>query len=273
MDDDNDRELALRFDGTCAACGGQMQRGTRGLYNSAARTVRHIDCERALSGVAGASALREYERRTARDQARVAAQKQRITDDYGSGFIGKVATLLAVDDRPRRSTEVWKQGAVGEERVAEFLDGLREVGVVSLHDRRIPGSKINIDHIAVTPWGVWVIDAKRYLNKRPEMVLEGGFLGIGATEHLVVGRRKKDELIDGVLGQAARVRSIVPEVPVRAALAFVEAEWPLIGGDFTVRDVSVVWPRRLSKLMLRREPPTLDVDEVVARIASHFPRA
>ena len=34
--------------------------------------------------------------------------------------------------------------------------------IAVLHDRRIPGSKANIDHIAITAAGIWVIDAKRY---------------------------------------------------------------------------------------------------------------
>ncbi len=34
-----------------------------------------------------------------------------------------------------------------------------------LHDRRIPGSRANIDHIAIATSGVWVIDAKRYKGK------------------------------------------------------------------------------------------------------------
>lgn len=37
-----------------------------------------------------------------------------------------------------------------------------------LRDRRIPGSRANIDHLAVTPTGVHVIDAKRY-NGRPQL--------------------------------------------------------------------------------------------------------
>jgi len=34
-----------------------------------------------------------------------------------------------------------------------------------LHDRRIPGSRANIDHIVVAPSGVWIIDAKRYSDQ------------------------------------------------------------------------------------------------------------
>ncbi|MFW8744939.1 nuclease-related domain-containing protein, partial [Mesorhizobium japonicum] len=193
---------------------------------------------------------------------------------FGAGFLGRIATALAVDDRPRRSTEVWAQGAVGEQRVAAALDRLAEAGVVALHDRRVPGTRGNIDHIAITPWGVWVVDAKRYVDKRPDVVMEGGFLSFGGTRRLTVGGRKKDELVDGVLRQVERVRAVVDEaIPVRGALVFVDADWPLIGGHFTVRGVAVLWPRRIAKLMLRQEPPTVDVGGLARRIAASFPPA
>lgn len=272
---DGDKEMALRYDGSCAGCGVRISRGTRAIYNSSSRTVRHLDCAAARGGsVAGASAMRQYERRTARDQARVADRRRQVQAVYGSGFIGKVATFLAVDDAPRRSTEVWKQGAIGEARVAEHLDRLWEAGVAPLHDRRIPGTRANIDHIAITPWGVWVIDAKRYVNKAPALATKGGLFGIGATEHLTVGGRRKDELVDGLSWQAGLVKEAVgAAVPVRAALVFVDADWPLLGGDFVVRGIHVVWPRRLPKLLLRREAPSVDVAAVERIIESRFPSA
>lgn len=263
--------MLLRYAGACVKCGQTIPQGTRAIYDSAARKVRHIDCTG--HGTAGASAHREYVRRTARDEARIAQQKLKVESVYGSGLLGKVATYLAVDDRPRRSTQVWAQGAVGEERVAGYLDKLADVGVITLHDRRIPGTRANIDHIAVTPWGVWVIDAKRYLNKRPALYTTGGLLGIGATDHLSVGGRRHDELIDGMLRQVEQVKSALGPVPVRGALAFVDADWPLIGGDFSIRGVAVLWPRRLAKVMLRREPPSLDVEAVSAIVARRFPQA
>ncbi len=272
---DGDKEMNLRYAGTCALCGEEIPQGARAIYNTPARSVRHIDCDAGLDrGVAGGSARREHERRKAKDAARVSEQKANVQAAFGTGFLGKVATFLAVDDRPRRSTEVWAQGAVGEERVADWLDRLSEVGVIALHDRRIPGTRANVDHIAVTPWGVWVIDAKRYLHKRPDIITEGGFLGFGGTDRLTVGGRKKDELVEGVLRQVERVTAVVGDAAsVRGALAFVDADWPLIGGDFMVRGVAVLWPKRLAKLMLRQEPPTVDVEGLARLIAARFPPA
>ena len=53
-------------------------------------------------------------------------------------------------------------------RLADVPDTFRV-----MHDRRIRGTKANIDHIAIGPSGVWVIDAKRYKDKRPELRVAG----------------------------------------------------------------------------------------------------
>ena len=54
----------------------------------------------------------------------------------------------------------WEGGAAGEELTAEAIEKHCPTAV-ALHDRRMPGSKANIDHIVVVPSGVWVIDSKR----------------------------------------------------------------------------------------------------------------
>jgi len=60
---------------------------------------------------------------------------------------------------------------------------------------------------------------------------------------------------------------------VRAMLCFVDSDWPLIGGDFTVRGVRVCWPKRLAKELLKTESPVLDVEPLAALVASKFPTA
>ena len=268
-----DRELNLRFDGTCSVCHQGIAKGTRAIYVASSGSVHHISCPGMERGVAGGSAMREYEKRKARDDARLESQHASVRAVFGEGLIGKIATFIAVDESPRRSTGVWKQGAVGEERVAARLDALAEVGVVSLHDRRIPRTRANIDHLVITPWAVWVIDAKRYLQKRPELVVSGGLLS-ARREQLKVGGRDQDKLVDGVRWQVETVQSVVgAEAPVFGALCFVEGDWPLIGGSFAVRGVQVCWPGRLAKTLLRAEQPTVDVESVARILASKFPPA
>jgi hypothetical protein len=59
----------------------------------------------------------------------------------------------------RDNAATWGKGSNGECRLAAFVE--REVGdaVIPLHDRLIPGSGGNIDHIFVASTGVWVVDA------------------------------------------------------------------------------------------------------------------
>ena len=56
---------------------------------------------------------------------------------------------------------------------AAILAKLDPAQVLLLHDRRLPGSRANIDHIAVTSAGIWVIDSKRYTG-RPRLKATGG---------------------------------------------------------------------------------------------------
>src|ERR1700675_385287 len=49
---------------------------------------------------------------------------------------------------------------IAERDMAIHLDAIE--GVVSLHDRSIPGSRAVIDHIAIGPSGVYVIDTIAY---------------------------------------------------------------------------------------------------------------
>jgi hypothetical protein len=204
-------------------------------------------------GSAGTSARREYERRKAKDEAR-------IRSDWGP--LGGLAVALSSE---RQSTRAWIAGAIGEERVGLALDELRSDQVAVLHDRRIPGSRANIDHLVVTSSGVWVIDAKRYKG-RAERRVEGGLFR-PRVELLYVGGRNKTALVYGVQSQVDRVRATVG-VPVRGILCFVDAEWGLFGGPFDVDGVHVTWPKKLAAAVAREG--TVDVPAVAALLASTF---
>jgi len=207
-------------------------------------------------GAAGGSARREYERRKANDERRTRTRW---------GRLGVVAVALTPE---RRSTRAWSIGAVGEQKVGAALDAIASDSVRVLHDRRIPGSRSNIDHLVITPGAIWVIDAKRYTG-RPELRVEGGIIR-PRTELLRVGGRDRTRLIEGVLGQAARVCSEVPGNPIRSTLCFVDADWPLFGGTFTVRTVEVLSPKRLVERILSTSSGPVDVDAVTTAAAARF---
>ncbi len=80
----------------------------------------------------------------------------------------------------------------------------REVGdaVIPLHDRLIPGTRGNIDHIFVAPTGVWVVDAKAYKGKVEKR--EVGPIWRRDNE-VFVGGRNRSALAKGVEKQVAAV--------------------------------------------------------------------
>ena len=207
-------------------------------------------------GKPGASAQRRYERLRARDEAR-------LREKWGR--FGGIAVALSEE---RQSTRAWSTGAAGEVRVGTVLDGLASDGIRVLHDRRIPGTRANIDHLVVTSDAVWVIDAKKYQG-RPSLVVEGGLFR-PRVEKLTVRGRDKTALVEGVVGQVERVSRAVPGVPVRGVLCFVDADWPLFGGSFIVRGVDVVWPGELANRIRLRTGGAIEVANVAARIADHF---
>lgn len=209
-------------------------------------------------GFAGASARREYERRRAKDEARIRGEW---------GRFGGLAVALTPE---RASTRSWITGATGEERVGSLLDRVASPRVRVLHDRRIPGSKANIDHLVVTGDAVWVVDTKRYRG-RPTLRVDGGILR-PRVERLVVGSRDQTKLVEGVLRQVEIVERAV-SVPVLGVLCFVEADWPLLGGAFQVRGVEVLWPGKLERRVTDATTGGLDVASVADALAARFRQA
>ena len=102
-----------------------------------------------------------------RDRAR---DEERLRAKYGR--FGGIAVAFSEE---KQSTSAWDRGAVGEERLGARLDKLAADGPIEvLHDRLIPGTRANIDHIVVAPGGVWVVDSKRYYRQTPALRVEGG---------------------------------------------------------------------------------------------------
>jgi hypothetical protein len=164
-------------------------------------------------------------------------------------------------------------GAVGEERLGQRLNALANENLRVLHDRRIPGTRANIDHLAVTPTGIYVIDAKRYRG-RPHRQVQGGFLR-PRVEKLLVGTRDCTRLVDAVIKQLTVVRDHIPDqIPVHGVLCFIEADWPLIGGSFTTRTVQALWPKKPYPQLTSSGP--IDVETIAAvhhTLATAFPPA
>jgi hypothetical protein len=59
----------------------------------------------------------------------------------------------------------WRRGARGERRTARQLDRLTDRGWVVFHDLAVPGSRANVDHLAVGPSGIFLIDSKNWRGR------------------------------------------------------------------------------------------------------------
>ena len=175
--------LRLRYPATCASCGIALPQGTLARWNREEKQATCVACispevaeEPINRGVAGGSAAREWQRRHERREQDVRAR-------YGK--LGGV--VLALSDDPH-STSAWAYGAKGERALGHLLDPLRDEGMAVLHDRRIPGSRANIDHLVISPAPVFVIDAKNYKG-RVERRVRGGWFS--REDCLYVGGRTK----------------------------------------------------------------------------------
>ena len=268
------RLMRLRYAGRCIRCRAALAAGSQALYDGSTKTVACVSCptanevtlteiESVHSGVAGASAQREGDRRSSKREARIREAHPKL-----GGLI------LALSDDPQ-STKAWSSGAIGEAALGSRLDKAVRDDVRVLHDRRIPRSRANIDHLVVCASGVFVIDAKRYVEKRPSLKVEGGFFR-PRVEKLMVGSRDQTKLVVGVQGQVELVESALAaagfdSIPVRGMLCFVDGDWPLIGGDFEIYGVDVLWPRKAVTHIVKPGPlDSTAVDRIHRMLASVF---
>jgi hypothetical protein len=171
--------------------------------------------------------------------------------------------LLALGGEPW-STKAWNVGARGEQWVGSRLDRLIPCGAAVLHDRRVPVSRANIDHIVIAPSGVWVIDTKRY---RGRVESRDG--------RLFVADRDRSKSIAGMAWQVAAVERALDGAPgtVRPVLCFTHSDTPLRTRPFTIDGVLVTWPNALVKTIRRAGDECVSVSEISARLANRLPRA
>ncbi len=144
---------------------------------------------------------------------------------------------------------------------------------VLLHDRKVPGDRRNIDHLVVAASGVWVIDTKRWSGLVELRDVGGWFRG---DRRLYVKGRDRTDAVDGMIWQVEAIRralcGIAMDVPLHAALCFVEAEWKLLAKPFELRGVRVSGPKSLSVAISEAGPLELDqVMEVATTLAAALP--
>ncbi len=209
------------------------------------------------SGTPGGSARRTYDR----------LHEQRETNVKGRWGERVGGWVLRFSDEPQ-SIRAWGIGAQGEEELGAGFEGVE--GLRILNDRRVKGTRGNIDHVFIAPAGVFVVDAKNYTGT-VEIKNVGG---IFRTElRLFVGGRDRSKLADAFGWQLTAVRGALgadvhPLPPVVPVLCFVGARWPRFRRPTEFDGVRLESPESLKGLLL--ESAVLDdraIDEV-ARVLS-----
>ena len=261
------RVITLRYAGRCG-CGAQLPVGCKAHWDADARTITCLACLNHAAGAAAASpdggtasstltppqpgtaggaAGREYQRRKDKRDAE--------TDALPNG-LRKLARTVFPDPQHIRA---WESGERGEIAVAKVLDSLASDSIPALHDRRIPQRRSNIDHIAIGPAGVYVIDAKRYVRQRVEVRSFGGLFSPRRSE-LFVGGQRKAGLLNGLVTQVNAVMEALAELElptgylVQPVLCFIDADWSWFSRNLSVDGVAVVGPRGLKKLIRKAGP-------------------
>lgn len=274
--------LVFRKEGVCDSCGATLPEGIKGQWNSTTKTIRCLEhdviapppdaaeesSESGLNrGSAGKSANEKYTQLHA-------TKEKNIRNRFGRfKRLGEVAVFLHDDSQ---KTTNWKVGAVGEEVVGARLDLLaQEADFEVLHDRRRPPTKANIDHIIVTPAGVFVVDAKNY-EGQIEVRRPGWFSG--DPEQLFINGRNRTKIVDGVKKQVAQVESILVnseiQIPVFGVLTFVVGSLQLFIVQKKISGVFLSTQRGIEKILRQPGPHSVkDIKATAKLLAQRFPEA
>jgi hypothetical protein len=221
---------------------------------------------RATVGRPGASAEGEYRRRRAAEwaawtrslpwRAALVLAAGAIVGLLAAQLAPRLAGLLAAAAlgwvlrfRVSPETSAWRRGAAGERRTARLLRHLQDCGWVLLHDLAVPGSRANIDHLAIGPGGVVAIDSKQYRGR----------LQLDPSGLLWHGRHLLTMTLRSARWEADQADEILGVADVAAIVAVHGASVPW--GRVVVSGVTVAPASRVPDL-LRALPPILSAEQV-----------
>jgi hypothetical protein len=179
------------------------------------------------------------------------------------GALAAMAAGWGLRFRPSPEAVAWRRGSAGERRTAQLLGPLERHGWAVLHDLAVPRSQANIDHLAIGPGGVFVIDSKQYRGR----------LQLDPTGRLWHGRYPLAPTLQAASFEADQAAMVLPDpgmavVPI-VAVHGAQVPW----GKVVVGGVPVVAARRLPS-MLRALPAVLGPERVAvltdqARVRFH----
>ena len=167
---------------------------------------------------------------------------QAAGEDLTALASGSVDRLMAdldntlVRERARRDAERDEEARTA----GECLEALGDQGTWWLHRLGSPATT-EVDHVAITPTGVWVTALWHEAGARVEVVFSGG----PGTERLIVRGKDRSDRVQALALQHLAVRRALAayDVPVRGLLVFLDAQLPTIWaptvGEFPVADAEL----------------------------------
>jgi nuclease-like protein len=178
---------------------------------------------------------------------------------------GRLVTVLEALSADSLYEARWARKAESEDRARRLETLLAGSGVRLLSDRRVPGARATIDHLAIGPRGITVIDAVR---ERGRARIAGGRLLVEGEDHTT--------LVRDVLRQVEVIRlglAATPNLPIGGAICWVEPDGlprvrnlsldgvPILGPRVLAEElrrpgpVSQRWVRHFTSILDRRLPP------------------
>lgn len=277
--------IKLRYAGKCGSCLTKLEVGSPAWWN---HEIKQVTCTTCYSGCTnspskkGSLTAPPLQRPTCEagpgpfgrpgESARVQFERlhmqreKRIEATWGR-YLAPIVKRLSNDPQPIRA---WATGAWGEQWVGGNLERLLGDRALVLHDRKVPSTRGNIDHIAIASSGVWVIDAKNY-DGRVELRDVGGWFK--TDQRLYIGGRDRTKLIGGLDWQVAVVEECVAELDVHVLpiLCLVRG-WGRWQKSFEIDGTFVTWSAELARWIAEPGPLSAEMVELVtARLASALP--
>lgn len=157
----------------------------------------------------------------------------------------------------------WLQGARAEYRTGKMLNQLKREGWGVLHDRRIPRSRANLDHVLVHPSGDFLIyvDTKAWHAKKALIRVDRG--------RLMYGPWNQGAKAETVAWEASRLS----EVTGLPSMSMIVVDGGKVnGGSIIFRDVHVVEAASLLQLLDSIEATMVPRRDVVSQVTSNIRR-
>jgi Nuclease-related domain len=134
----------------------------------------------------------------------------------------------------------------------------------------MPSGRGDIDHLAISPTGVWVIDTKDWKGR---VEISSPWFG---NPRLLIEGRDCTKLIDGLERQIAVVRAALESggyqrIAVQGALCSTKADLPLLRTQ-TLRGHLLLYRRALAKRLNTDGPlSSVAIDQLARHLATHLP--